>query len=266
MIASNAQPAACEHQDWPNVHGLQVARPRPDGPVTLACVPCAGGGASAYREWGGELDQVEVVSIQLPGREARLREPPLRSVQEMAREVAASLVQAPARPLAVFGHSMGAMVAFEATRLLERRGRRVAALMVSACRAPQEPDRRRTHDLPDEQFESNMRLLGGTPKPVLDSPELMELVRPLLRADLQASETYHDESEQPVGAPIIALCGDCDPVVEPAVMEGWAAQTTSAQPFALHVLPGGHFFLNECRSAVLALVHEHLAKAIARQF
>ena len=265
MNATDAPLIAREPHAWPRLRGLQISRPRPDSAVTLACVPYAGAGASAFRAWGEELDKIEVVAIQLPGREARLREPPLRSVQEMATEVAESLAQAPTRPLALFGHSMGAIVAFEATRLLESRGRAVAALVVSACRAPQVPDRRRTYELPDEQFARNMRLLGGTPQSVLDSPELMELVLPLLRADLQASETYHDENGAPVNASILALCGDRDPVVDAEVMEGWVAQTTSPLPFALHVLPGNHFFLHERRTAVLALVHQHLATALARQ-
>jgi surfactin synthase thioesterase subunit len=157
---------------------------------------------------------------------------------------------------------MGAMVAFEAARLLEaEHGRRVAALVVSGCRAPQLRSPTRTFDLPDEDFERHLRALGGTPQAVLDSAELMRLMVPLLRADLEAAETYHDATARTVGAPILALCGDADPIVAPEAMAGWRARTTSPEPFRVEVLAGGHFFLHDQRAAVLALIHHRLAGA-----
>lgn len=221
--------------------------PRPAARVRLYCFPFAGGGASTYRRWGAELPpEIEVRPVQPPGREGRIGEPAFRSVEPLVEALAGTLPGdlGEGVPFAFFGHSMGALIAYELARLLRRRGRpQPARLLVSAHRAPQQPPREDPiHDLPEEEFRRRLRQLNGTPEEVLDHPELMELLGPLLRADFALNETYVEPPGEPLACPITAFGGDADPDVTVDDLRLWAERTTG--PFQLHVYHGDHFFLH----------------------
>jgi medium-chain acyl-[acyl-carrier-protein] hydrolase len=167
------------------------------------------------------------------------------------------------RPFAFFGHSLGALVAFELARRLERDGGPVPVrLLVSGCAAPQVPrDGRPLHVLPEAEFRSELRGLNGTPAAVLENEELMELLLPTLRADFALCETYTFIPGPPLTCPINAWGGLNDDAVSRQSLDAWQEQTTGS--FRLHLLPGDHFFLHTSRPKLLQMVAEDLRGTVA---
>ena len=222
-------------------------KPRPEARVRLYCFPHAGGGASIYRTWPGALPpQIEVLPVQLPGREARIREPAFTGLPPLI----ANLLPALGRgllggPVAFFGHSMGALIAYELARALRGAGSpRPLHLFVSARRAPDLPARTEPiHALPEPEFRQRLRELNGTPEAVLEHPELMELVGPTLRADFTLIESYEPVSAPPLDCPITAFGGVDDRDVSEEEVASWRRFTTAG--FQLRMLPGDHFFLGQ---------------------
>lgn len=230
--------------------------------MRLFCFPFAGGGASFYRAWIERLSpDVQVLPVQLPGREARMRETSHDRIEPLVASLAGVLGPHLDQPYAFFGHSMGALIAFELARELRRRhAPPPASLLVSGHRAPQLPRRTAArHALPEPALVAELRRLGGTPPEVLAHPELMALLLPLLRADFAVVETYAYRDEPPLDCPIVAFGGLDDEDAGQAQMSAWQAQTRDA--LALHMFPGGHFFLNDARDAVLGLVSRALLPA-----
>jgi len=240
-------------------------RPRPAVRLRLFCLPYAGGGASVFRSWGASLpDRVEVCPIQLPGRENRLLEPPFTRLPALADTLADALHPHLDLPFAVFGHSMGSLVAFELTRTLRRRQRPLpVSLLVSGRRAPQVPDvDPPIHHLPELEFLEEIRRLNGAPEEVLGNSELMELLLPALRADFEVCETYEYRSEEPLDCPIIAFGGDEDPEVGPEELDAWRRQTSGR--FELYMFPGDHFYLFSARDRFMATLAAEVRRLLDR--
>lgn len=236
--------------------GCDPSRP---AALRLFCFPFAGGSAQVFRDWKNAFgEEVEVCPIQLPGRQQRFREPPLRTVPAIAEAVSAVLAPLTDRPYALFGHSMGSAVAFEVARRLRALGAPPpAVLMVSGRGAPHRPrSRPPIHDLPQAAFIDALRRYGGTPEEVFQHPELLDLMIPLLRADFEAVETYRPGEEPPLDCPILAFGGIDDPDVGEEDVAAWARH--GAAGFAMHRLPGGHFFLNTHASDLLPLIRAAL--------
>jgi medium-chain acyl-[acyl-carrier-protein] hydrolase len=197
--------------------------------------------------------------VQLPGREGRLREAPFTRIEPLVQALAAELPLAEL-PFAFFGHSMGALIAFELAHELARRGGpQPLLLFVSGRRAPRVPVREEPiHDLPEPQFLARLRDLNGTPEEVLQHAELMALLSPLLRADFALHETWtYREGEPPLAIGISAFGGVADPEVTREDLEAWRVETTG--PFRLRMLPGDHFFLLPGRRLVTEAVARDLA-------
>ena len=235
-------------------------RPNPRARLRLFCFPYAGGGAEIYRLWPQNLpSEVEVCVAQLPGRGTRLREQPFTSLDALVEAATEAIAPWLDKPFALFGHSMGAMISFElARRLRDQDGPQPAHLFVSGRRAPQLPNNEPiTYNLPEAELGQILLRLNGTPKEVLEHPELMELMLPLLRADFSVVETYVYRPDVPLDCPLTAFGGLRDSEVSREQVEAWREQTTSE--FALRMLPGGHFFLNDAQSQTLLL------SAIARE-
>lgn len=228
--------------------------------LRLFCLPYAGGGASVFRTWPvGLPPDVEVCPIQLPGRETRLAEAPFSRLAALVDALGEGLRPYLDLPFALFGHSMGALVGFElARRLRGRYGSSPRHLFVSARRAPHLPERRPPiHRLPDPALVEELRRLNGTPEAVLRNGELMRLMLPALRADLAVCETYVHVEQAPLECPVSALGGVDDLEVPGGDLAAWAEQTRG--PFALHMLPGDHFFLQGSRDGVLRVVADALS-------
>lgn len=223
---------------------IAIPRPRPEARLRLFCLPYAGSGASVFRTWHASLPEtVEVCAIQLPGRENRLGEAPYLDVLPLVSAAADALRPYLAMPFALFGHSMGAIAAFELTRELRRRGGPMPSeLLVSGRAAPHVPRRDPpTFDLPDEQFHAELRRLNGGRQEALANPELTRAMLPTIRADFTICDTYACRHEPPLACPITAWGGIDDPDVNAADLDAWQAQTTGA--FQRESLPGDHFFL-----------------------
>jgi len=232
---------------------------RPNSCFRLICVPYAGGGASVYRSWPELLPTwVEVCSIQLPGRENRIKETPFRHMDPLVEALTDAVLPLLNKPFAVFGHSMGAQVGFELVRTLQNRhGLQASHLFVSACAAPGvAATKKQVHRLPKEEFIDHLRLLHGTPEAVLNDEEMMNLLLDTLRADFAVCETHICPSGQVLECPISSYAGSEDAKVTLADAEGWGAHTRSA--FSTTIFPGDHFFLHSCRSYLLSRISEAL--------
>jgi len=219
--------------------------PNPGAKIRLFCLPFAGGGASAYRQWSKHFgSEIEVCPIQLPGRENRFSEPAITNAQQLAQQLANQLQMYANKPFAIYGHSMGALLTFELTRVLQRQGLPMPeALFLGAHRAPHRPPKRQPmHTLSDDAFIQKLQTFGGFPDEVLASKELVEFLLPTLRADFTLCDRYAFEvDDAPLECPLYLFAGEFDDEVQPEDMTDW--QIHSAQQSQLHILPGGHFFL-----------------------
>jgi medium-chain acyl-[acyl-carrier-protein] hydrolase len=232
-----------------------------DPGVRLYCFSYAGGSASIYRSWAEVFPpDIEVHCVQLPGREWRLKEEPFTRLGPLMDELVE--VVDVTRPYALFGHSLGALIAFELARAMRRTGRPDPThLFVSAHRAPQLPREEPTiHDADDDVFAAGIETLRGTPPELLANEELMQLIRPVLRADFALAETYEYSDEPPLRCPISAFGGLGDHVTGRSKLEPWRAQTSS--DFLLRMILGGHFFVTEARDLVLRAVFQDLMGAL----
>lgn len=240
-------------------------RPSSAARVRLFCFSHAGGGASAYRTWPREAPaDIDVCAVQLPGREERIREPLLASIDVVAREASLALLPYLDRPFAIFGHSLGALVGFEVARELRRRGHLPEHIFASGRVAPDEPTSLPPiHSLPDSVFlEEMQRRYRAIPAAVMQEPELLELFTPLLRADLGLIETYRYVEGEPFACPITALGGVDDHMCSRDQLAAWERQTRG--DFLLRMLPGDHFFVNPERAEVLRIIASRLGQRAPR--
>ncbi|GAA2655504.1 thioesterase II family protein [Paractinoplanes durhamensis] len=237
---------------------IRLYHASPTASVRLVCFPHAGGSASYYFPLSAGLGPtVEALAVQYPGRQDRRGEPCAQTVGELADGIAAALRPHVGQPLAFFGHSMGAVLAFEVTRRLEQQAESpVQILFVSGRRAPSAVRHETVHQGGDKELLAELRRLNGTDDRLIDDEELLQMILPALRADYRAIETYEPDDGASVRTPIVALTGDADPRTTVEETDGWRRHTTGQ--FALHVFPGGHFYLDAERSNVTATVLSHL--------
>ena len=231
-----------------------VLRPRPHAGARLYCFPWAGAGVGVFRTWPDRLPpSVEVAPVALAGHDGRLAEPANDSVASIADAVAPGLAADIDRPYFLFGHSLGAMIAYEVAARLVRYGMPPVGLLVSAARAPHVRKRGTVlHELSRRDFIAAVRGMQEAPNPVLHDDDLLDVILPTMRADFKAAETYFRQVCPALPAPIVAFHGSQDPDISSADVGEWAACTSEA--FTLHSLPGGHLFVTSAESALLALV------------
>lgn len=244
---------------------VEWEKPGPRARLRLFCLPYAGGGAAVFRGWGAVAPpEIHVVPVHLPGRGNRFTEPALTRSDALVEQLAEELSPYMDVPFALFGHSMGAMLAFELTRHLRALGRQLPEhLLVSGRRAPQRvSDKRKLHGLPEDEFRVELRNLNGTPDEILEHPELMELFAPILRADFELCETYALREDEPLDVPISAFGGLEDPDVSRDDLMAWKEHTRGF--FKLRMFPGGHFFLNGARQQLVHAVSEDLLRLALR--
>ena len=224
-----------------------VASSHERAPARVYCFHGAGGSAYQFREWSSGLpSSLEVCALQLPGRHSRLKDAPFLQVEPLVASLVDETGPALDRPFVFFGHSMGATLAFEVARELHRRRMPLPdTMVVAARRAPhlstEEPA---MHALPDRELVAEVQTrYGAIPEDVAASPELLSLVLPRLRADVTLSETYEYRVGGRLPLPIVAMGGRADAHVAEEGLAGWQEHTDRA--FALHMLPGGHFFFQD---------------------
>jgi medium-chain acyl-[acyl-carrier-protein] hydrolase len=238
----------------------------PDTDLRLFCLPCAGGGASAFRTWRADLPaSIDICPIQLPGRESRLHEHPFTAMEPLVAAMADGLERHLHTPYALFGHSMGALIAFELARELRRRGAPDAVrLFVAGFASPETPRTRERHRLNDRDLIEELRDFGGTPAVLLNDAEMMRHVLPILRADFSVIETYRRRDEAPLDIPISGFAGADDREAPAAAMTGWGRHSSAG--YRLTVFAGDHFFVHapNVRQAVTEVIARDLFQTAAK--
>lgn len=238
--------------------------PRPDSsaPLRLWCVPFAGGGAAVWHPWAAALTGIaEIVAIRAPGRENRFAEPLLNRLGDYVAGFVDQLAPYANEDYALCGHSLGALVVFETVRTLRRRGLGLPrALVVCAARAPHHlPDQPLLHPMARPEFLAEVeRRYGPIPPEIRNDPEILDLLLPVLRADLEMYETYQHSTAAPLDLPILALGGETDAIVSRAQVLDWQAHTTAE--CTAEIMPGGHFFPQENLRPTTQLVRTFLAR------
>ncbi|HEU4628273.1 MAG TPA: alpha/beta fold hydrolase [Gemmatimonadaceae bacterium] len=229
----------------------------------MLCLPYAGGGVSVFHGWSDALPAgLALWPVQLPGREDRIGDAPFSRIGPLV-EALGDVVHAHVRqPFALFGHSMGALIAFELARHLRRRfGVQPVRLFVSGYVAPHLPARSApVHDLPEDAFLDHVRRLNGTSEAVLANPEIRRLIVSVLRADLALCETFAYTADEPLGCAISAFGGLEDPEVRRADLLAWRMHTS--RDFTLRMFAGDHFFLRAARRTLLEAMRADLASEV----
>lgn len=234
-------------------------RPR----IQLYCFPYAGGNAAHFLGWQSALGpDVEICAVQLPGRGGRLVEPPLRSIDEIVSALTHVFPRSPHQPYALFGHSLGGLLAFELARLLIAPDHTPPChLFVSGCSAPRyrkliEP----LNEFDDDALIEQLRGYNGTPSELLDHRELMTLMFPAIRADFFMAREYLYKTGPKLKIPITVLAGRADLHDRPEQIDGWQLETDEGVETVW--FDGDHFFIDSHQAAVLSVVRSVVRSAI----
>jgi medium-chain acyl-[acyl-carrier-protein] hydrolase len=241
-------------------------RAAPNAETRLFLFPYAGGGSAVFGKWPANLPgNVEAWIAHYPGRGSRHNESLIKELGQLAGKLSQAIRPFLDKPFALFGHSMGGLVAVELTRQLRKNNLpQPTTLFVSGCGAPHLPDPHPAiHTLPDAEFLKALQAFNGVPAEAMNSPELMELLLPIVRADFEAVESYaYDSNEPPFDCPIIAFGGLDDPRVSKERIEGWALHTNSN--YKSQYLPGDHFFITTARDAVISSIFSQVTAVYAK--
>jgi surfactin synthase thioesterase subunit len=237
---------------------LPIRSAQADASVRLLCLPFSGGTAAAYREWAALLPRsIEVCAVELPGHGVRFKEQAVADMDVLVDQLLAALRPLFDRRVVMFGHSLGARIAFA----MARREPRVSRLIVSAAPAAHLPPRRQRSGLARDAFIQELARLGGTPQRILADPDMMDYFMPVLRADFSLLERCLAPAGAKVSCPIDALAAHDDTEVPLEHAAAWAELTGGA--FRLIEMSGGHFYLQSRRDAVLAHVLNLLSEVPA---
>ncbi|MFE6848140.1 thioesterase II family protein [Streptomyces sp. NPDC057686] len=229
--------------------------------ATLLCVPFAGAGPSFFHPWRElSADRWRITSVELPGRERKILEEPYRNVTEAAKgsidDIIADLGEG-AR-VVLFGHSLGAVLAYELVHLLTARGVHVERLVVSGSPGPWTQRERRATGLQDDEFLARVEEFAGFRHEALDHPEMRELILPVLQADCEMHENYVPGTDEILSVPITSLRGASDGLVTAEEAQQWQAATTSE--FSYVEFPGDHMYLVDLGSEVLDVIESESAR------
>jgi pyochelin biosynthesis protein PchC len=238
---------------------LRRYHPAAESRIRLLYFPHAGGSASFCFPLSRVLSpSIEVLAVQYPGRQDRRSEPCIEDISRLADALADALDGVGDRPTAFFGHSMGAILAFEVAERFQAGGRPMPVrLIASARRAPSTVRHERVHLAGDDGIIADMRTLSGTDEHLLDDDDLLRMVLPTIRADYRAIETYEWTPGPPLECPITVLVGDSDPKVTVDEARLWEKHTVA--DFEMHVYPGGHFYLGGDGLGVADVIRRQLA-------
>jgi medium-chain acyl-[acyl-carrier-protein] hydrolase len=241
-----------------NTKWFSCYKPKPKTKLRLFCFPYAGGGSSVFRTWSDDLpDWIEVCPVQLPARENRILEKPFYQMADLVPSVAQAIKPYLDLPFSLFGHSMGAWIAFELAHYLHKNSNLLAQhLFVSARFSPQITDKKNLHKLPDKEFKEELETYGGTPKAVLESDELMQLLIPILRSDFSICETYIYKQNNPLTCPISVFGATKDHLVDPSSLIEWKKETSNS--FRVEIFNGDHFFLRNYQKELLTSITKDL--------
>src|SRR5215211_355917 len=234
-----------ENSSW-----VRRFHPAPGARTRLICFPHAGGSATYFFPVSRAMSPaVDVLAIQYPGRQDRRAEPCVDDLRKLADLVVDELQSWVGRPVTLFGHSLGATLAFEVAVRLQQDGTVPLGLFASGRRAPCRYRDERVHQADDDTLVADLKRLSGTDSQMLDDDEVLRMILPAMRSDYRAAETYRYEPGPKLRCPVVALVGDDDPQVTIDEAGAWGEHTTGG--FDLRVFPGGHFYLNSHAAAVM---------------
>lgn len=232
---------------------------QPNSTFRLFCFPYAGGSNVTYNKWSKSIStNIEVCAVQLPGRANLMNEKAFTEVDALVEVLCDKLSAFTDKPLALFGHSMGAIICYELSqKLIEITGTGPVHLFVSGRQAPHIRTKDKiTYNLPQDEFIEELKKLNGTPKEVLENADLLEIVLPLLRADFKLVETYHHRNQKPLPCPITVFGGTEDNEVKIKDLKEWKDYTTSK--FELQIFDGDHFFINQYKDKFTSIISKAL--------
>lgn len=238
---------------WLPFGEVQPSQPR------LYCFPNAGAGAANFATWRRLAPSgIAVCPVQLPGRAERFRERPYNRIDPLVSDLVSELRHHFDGPYVLYGHSLGALVAFETVHRLRAVGaQQPLHLFVSGRAAPQLPNTRKLlADLPTDELIEELRHMGGTPNEVLYNKELMAVLLPLVRADAAVNEVYAYRHEVPLDIPLTVLGGRRDDRADEDSLRAWKDLTNASCDIRMY--PGGHFFINEHAQELLNIMAEPL--------
>ncbi len=246
---------------------FMVPSPRPQASLRLFCFAYAGGNANIFRSWADQLDeQIELIAIQLPGRGARFNEPLLDSMESILEQLRLVFKDQYHRPYAFFGHSMGASIAFELSRIIQQRAKTdsdvllPSRLIVSGRKGPsfvEEQEREPIHNLPKEEFINRLKNLNGTPQELLEHEDLMALMEPILRSDFKVIETWQHQEGELLKIPMSVYSGDEDEYLCPESLKAWQKETDQKCEFVS--FSGDHFYLQSQEQNLVNQINKSLA-------
>ncbi|MBN8579021.1 MAG: thioesterase [Anaerolineae bacterium] len=232
-----------------NNRWLVCPQPNSSATARLFLFPYAGGAPSSFNKWAAEFPKdIEVSIAHYPGRGSRFNEPPIKELLVLVEEITNAIQPELGKPFFFFGHSLGAVLAFEVARRIRPQPQ---ILFVSACGAPHVPNPNRPiYALSDSEFIKSLQELNGLPAEVVSNAELMELLIPALRADFEAVENYqYTSNDRRLECPIVAFGGSDDSHVDRARLDNWDHHTNGS--FKSKIFQGDHFFINTTRQSVI---------------
>lgn len=244
---------------------LRVLRDGGQARTCLVCLPHAGGSASFFRSWLAHLpEEIDLLAVQYPGREERFNEPRIACLSTLAAHIAQALLALPARTLLLFGHSMGAALAYEVGLRLETAGRGAAHVFVSAHPPPHRQPASDLHRQDDTVLIADILRQDAEAAGLWADPQLRALFLPTLRSDYQAIETWRPERLQPLAAPIDVLLARGDQEVSHDQAQDWADLTCHTPDISL--FEGDHFYFKQQPRPVIhhllqRFAHHHGASA-----
>ncbi|MEQ1511745.1 MAG: alpha/beta fold hydrolase [Lysobacteraceae bacterium] len=229
-----------------------------EAPIRLFTFAHSGGGASVFNKWYKALPGTHVLAARLPGRESRIAEPAHSAMGALIDTLAGQIAPRLDRPFALYGHSLGGLIAFElAHRLRELGLRQPERLLIGAYRSPERRSPHpELHALADADLVTGLKRYDSMPQSIIDSPELMALLVPMLRADFSLFETYTYRDRAPLDRPIVVYYGNDDRMIGPAEMDGW--RTKSSADVRLHPIEAGHFFHLTHEAELLTMIAAEL--------
>lgn len=226
--------------------------------TVMICFPFAGGGASAYMNWTNKLDKsISLCPVQLPGREKRFAEPAFTSMKDAVDALMVSITAiAREKEIVLYGHSMGARIAYEVAKELQQKGINIKYLFVSGSPTPDVPEAMPIYHLNDNEFIEGLKRFDGTPKEILENQELISVFLPMLRADFTLIDTYCEDEITVLHCPIMSFGGDSDNDAKPDEIREWSKCTNNS--FDYKVYSGGHFFIKEHEDDIMSIINHAL--------